>query len=250
MNNSTPNLKPIIAIKDLKKSYGDNHVLNGFNMVLNEGENLVIMGKSGSGKSVMIKCLIGLEEYDSGTILVMGKDIRELNHEQLDELRTEVGFLFQGSALYDSMTVRENLEFPLRRHTKKFGVIKDTTPLVMEALENVGLAQTVNLMPEELSGGMKRRIALARTLILQPSIILYDEPTTGLDPITAKEILLLMISIQKKYNTSAIIITHDVDCARMISNRMILFVDGINYAEGTFEELSISTDPKVQAFFK
>lgn len=250
MNNSTPNLKPIIAIKDLKKSYGNNHVLNGFNMVLNEGENLVIMGKSGSGKSVMIKCLIGLEEYDSGTILVMGKDIRELNHEQLDELRTEVGFLFQGSALYDSMTVRENLEFPLRRHTKKFGVIKDTTPLVMEALENVGLAQTVNLMPEELSGGMKRRIALARTLILQPSIILYDEPTTGLDPITAKEILLLMISIQKKYNTSAIIITHDVDCARMISNRMILLVDGINYAEGTFEELSISTDPKVQAFFK
>lgn len=250
MNNSTPNLKPIIAIKDLKKSYGDNHVLNGFNMVLNEGENLVIMGKSGSGKSVMIKCLIGLEEYDSGTIHVMGKNIRELNHEQLDELRTEVGFLFQGSALYDSMTVRENLEFPLRRHTKKFGVIKDTTPLVMEALENVGLAQTVNLMPEELSGGMKRRIALARTLILQPSIILYDEPTTGLDPITAKEILLLMISIQKKYNTSAIIITHDVDCARMISNRMILLVDGINYAEGTFEELSISTDPKVQAFFK
>ncbi|WP_269685453.1 ABC transporter ATP-binding protein [Flavobacterium lacustre] len=250
MNNSTPNLKPIIAIKDLKKSYGDNHVLNGFNMVLNEGENLVIMGKSGSGKSVMIKCLIGLEEYDSGTILVMGKNIRELNHEQLDELRTEVGFLFQGSALYDSMTVRENLEFPLRRHTKKFGVIKDTTPLVMEALENVGLAQTVNLMPEELSGGMKRRIALARTLILQPSIILYDEPTTGLDPITAKEILLLMISIQKKYNTSAIIITHDVDCARVISNRMILLVDGINYAEGTFEELSTSTDPKVQAFFK
>ena len=250
MNNSTPNLKPIIAIKDLKKSYGDNHVLNGFNMVLNEGENLVIMGKSGSGKSVMIKCLIGLEEYDSGTILVMGKNIRELNHEQLDELRTEVGFLFQGSALYDSMTVRENLEFPLRRHTKKFGIIKDTTPLVMKALENVGLSQTINLMPEELSGGMKRRIALARTLILLPSIILYDEPTTGLDPITAKEILLLMISIQKKYNTSAIIITHDVDCARMISNRMILLVDGINYAEGTFEELSISTDPKVQAFFK
>jgi phospholipid/cholesterol/gamma-HCH transport system ATP-binding protein len=219
-------------------------------MILNEGENLVIMGKSGSGKSVMIKCLIGLEEYDSGTILVMGKNIRELNHEQLDELRTEVGFLFQGSALYDSMTVRENLEFPLRRHTKKFGIIKDTTPLVMKALENVGLAQTVNLMPEELSGGMKRRIALARTLILLPSIILYDEPTTGLDPITAKEILLLMISIQKKYNTSAIIITHDVDCARVISNRMILLVDGINYAEGTFEELSTSTDPKVQAFFK
>lgn len=242
--------KIVIEIKDLRKSYGENHVLNGFNMCLVEGENLVIMGKSGSGKSVMIKCLIGLEEYDRGTIMVMGKDISKLEHEELDELRTEVGFLFQGSALYDSMTVRENLEFPLRRHTKKFGVIKDTTPLVMEALENVGLAHTINLMPEELSGGMKRRIALARTLILQPSIILYDEPTTGLDPITAKEILLLMISIQKKYNTSSIIITHDVDCARAISNRMILLVDGINYAEGTFEELISSDDLKIQAFFK
>ena len=242
--------KIVIEIKDLQKSYGDNHVLNGFNMCLVEGENLVIMGKSGSGKSVMIKCLIGLEEYDSGTILVMGKDISTLEHEELDELRTEVGFLFQGSALYDSMTVRENLEFPLRRHTKKFGRIKDTTPMVMEALENVGLAHTINLMPEELSGGMKRRIALARTLILQPSIILYDEPTTGLDPITAKEILLLMISIQKKYNTSSIIITHDVDCARAISNRMILLVDGINYVEGTFEELLASNNPKIQAFFK
>jgi phospholipid/cholesterol/gamma-HCH transport system ATP-binding protein len=250
MNTFKNNTKHIIEINDLRKSYGDNHVLNGFNMVLVEGENLVIMGKSGSGKSVMIKCLIGLEAPDSGSIIVMGKDISTLEHEELDELRTEVGFLFQGSALYDSMTVRENLEFPLRRHTKKFGIIKDTTPLVMEALENVGLAHTVNLMPEELSGGMKRRVALARTLILQPKIILYDEPTTGLDPITAKEILLLMESIQKKYNTSSIIITHDVDCARAVSNRMILLVDGINYAEGTFEELISSKDPKVQAFFK
>ncbi|PRZ27821.1 ABC transporter ATP-binding protein [Flavobacterium granuli] len=250
MTPETPNTKAIITIKDLKKSYGDHHVLNGFNMVLNEGENLVIMGKSGSGKSVMIKCLVGLEQPDSGSIEVMGENINELNRSALDELRTEIGFLFQGSALYDSMTVRENLEFPLRRHTKKFGVLKDTTPLVMEALENVGLADTINLMPEELSGGMKRRIALARTLILQPKIILYDEPTTGLDPITAKEILILMKSIQQKYNTSSLIITHDVDCARVISNRMILLVDGINYAEGTFKELSSSTDPKIQAFFK
>lgn len=242
--------KTVIEIKNLKKSYGNNHVLNGFDMNLVEGENLVIMGKSGSGKSVMIKCLIGLEQPDSGSIQVMGKDISQLNRDELDELRTEVGFLFQGSALYDSMTVRENLEFPLRRHTKKFGYIKDTTPMVLEALKNVGLAHTINLMPEELSGGMKRRIALARTLILQPKIILYDEPTTGLDPITAKEILLLMETIQKKYNTSSIIITHDVDCARAISNRMILLVDGINYVEGSFEEVSVSTDPKVQAFFK
>lgn len=250
MKTLSQNKKPIIEIKDLKKSYGDNHVLNGFNMILNEGENLVIMGKSGSGKSVMIKCLIGLERPDSGSISIMGQNISELNQSSLDDLRTEIGFLFQGSALYDSMTVRENLEFPLRRHTKKFGVLKDTTPLVMEALENVGLAQTLNLMPAELSGGMKRRIALARTLILQPKIILYDEPTTGLDPITAKEILLLMKSIQEKYNTSSVIITHDVDCARVISNRMILLVDGINYAEGIFEELSKSTDLKIQAFFK
>ena len=250
MNNKTQNTEPIIEVKDLMKSYGDNHVLNNFNLVLNKGENLIIMGKSGSGKSVLIKCIIGLEKADSGTIIVMGKKINELDRTTLDELRTEVGFLFQGSALYDSMTVRENLEFPLRRHTKKFGVIKDTTPLVLQALENVGLAHTINLMPAELSGGMKRRIALARTLILQPKVILYDEPTTGLDPITAKEILILMKSIQKKYNTSSIIITHDVDCARVISNRMILLIDGYNYAKGTFEELSISKDPKVQAFFK
>lgn len=242
--------KPIIEIKNLKKSYGNNHVLEGFTMELYEGENLVIMGKSGSGKSVMIKCLIGLEEPDNGTITIMGQNINNLEHSELDELRTEIGFLFQGSALYDSMTVRENLEFPLRRHTKKFGVIKDTTPMVMEALENVGLTHAINLMPSELSGGMKRRIALARTLILQPKIILYDEPTTGLDPITSKEIILLMMSIQKKYNTSSIIITHDVDCARVIANRMILLIDNINYAEGTFEELSNSDDPKIKAFFK
>jgi phospholipid/cholesterol/gamma-HCH transport system ATP-binding protein len=242
--------KPIIVIKDLHKSFGNNHVLDGFNMVLTEGENLVVMGKSGSGKSVMIKCLIGLEEHDRGTITIMGKDITKLDHDELDELRTEVGFLFQGSALYDSMSVRENLEFPLRRHTKKFGEIEDTTPLVVDALQSVGLADAINLMPNELSGGMKRRIALARTLILQPKIILYDEPTTGLDPITSKEIILLMKSVQEKYKTSSIIITHDVDCARVISNRMILLIDGINYAEGTFEELSKSDDPKVQAFFK
>lgn len=242
--------KPVVEIKDLYKSYGTNTVLNGFNLNLYEGENLVVMGKSGSGKSVMIKCLIGLEEPDSGTISIMGNEISSLSHEALDELRTEIGFLFQGSALYDSMSVRENLEFPLRRHTKKFGIIEDTTPMVIKALENVGLAHAIDLMPGELSGGMKRRVALARTLILQPKIILYDEPTTGLDPITAKEIILLMNSIQKQYQTSSIIITHDVDCARVISNRMILLVDGINYAEGTFQELTAMKDEKVSAFFK
>ena len=244
------NTKPIITIDNLHKSFGTNVVLNGFTMDLKEDENVVVMGKSGSGKSVMIKCVIGLEKPDSGTILVMDKEINHLNREDLDELRTEIGFLFQGSALYDSMSVRENLEFPLRRHTKKFGHLKDTTPLVMEALENVGLAHAIDLMPNELSGGMKRRVALARTLILKPKIILYDEPTTGLDPITSKEIIQLMNSIRKEYNTSSIIITHDVDCAKAISDRMILLIDGINYIEGRFEELEASSDPKVRAFFK
>lgn len=244
------NAKTIIKIDNLHKSFGMNVVLNGFTMDLKEGENVVVMGKSGSGKSVMIKCVIGLEKPDSGSILVMDKEINKLNREDLDELRTEIGFLFQGSALYDSMSVRENLEFPLRRHTKKFGHIKDTTPLVMEALENVGLGHAIDLMPDELSGGMKRRVALARTLILKPKIILYDEPTTGLDPITSKEIIQLMNSIQKEYNTSSIIITHDVDCAKAISDRMILLIDGINYIEGRFEEVEASTDPKVRAFFK
>ena len=251
MNNLMDTSKLIIRIEDLKKSYGNNCVLNGFHLKLYEGENLVIMGKSGSGKSVMIKCLIGLEQADSGTIEVMGKNINELPREELDDLRTEIGFLFQGSALYDSMTVRENLEFPLRRHWIKKNTGKDeVNHLVMEALTNVGLPHTVDMMPSELSGGMRKRIALARTLILKPEIILYDEPTTGLDPITGKEISHLMLDLQKKYNTSSIIITHDVDCARVISNRMILLIDGYNYAEGTFEELSISKDPKVQAFFK
>ena len=242
--------KIMIEIKDLYKAFDDNHVLNGFNLKLYEGENLVIMGKSGSGKSVMIKCLIGLMKPDSGIIKVMGMDITTLDQKELDELRAEIGFLFQGSALYDSMTVRENLEFPLRRHKKRFGNITDTTELVTEALQNVGLVHTMELMPSELSGGMKRRVALARTLILKPKIILYDEPTSGLDPITSKEIIELMRSIQKQYKTSSLIITHDVDCARVVSERMILLVDGINYAEGDFKELSSSSDKKIRAFFK
>ena len=243
-------IKPMLEIKDLYKAFGDTKVLNGFNLELFEGENLVIMGKSGSGKSVMIKCLVGLLEADSGSIKIMGQDITNLGRTEMDELRTEIGYLFQGSALYDSMTVRENLEFPLRRHKKKFGNVKDTTKLVVEALENVGLIDAIDLMPAELSGGMKRRVALARTLILKPRIILYDEPTSGLDPITSKEIIELMRRIQKKYKTSSLIITHDVDCARVISERMILLVDGINYAEGTYADLAQSNDIKVKAFFK
>ena len=249
-HNNISNREIVLELKNLHKHFGKNNVLNGFNMQLFKGENLVIMGKSGSGKSVMIKCLVGLLEADSGTITVMHNDITKLDQEALDILRSDIGFLFQGSALYDSMTVRENLEFPLRRHTKKFGEHIDTETLVVEALENVGLVSAIDLMPSELSGGMKRRVALARTLILQPKIILYDEPTSGLDPITAKEIIILMQDIQKKYGTSSLIITHDVDCARAISDRMILLIDGIDYAVGTYAELSVSKDPKIKAFFK
>ncbi|EPR65293.1 ABC transporter ATP-binding protein [Cyclobacterium qasimii] len=247
---SKENLKPVLELRSLHKSFGDNHVLVDFNLKLFEGENLVVMGKSGSGKSVMVKCLVGLIQPDSGSITIKNQDIITMGHKELDLLRTEIGFLFQGSALYDSMTVRENLEFPLRRQTHKVADFESTEALVREALENVGLSDTMDLMPAELSGGMQRRVALARALILKPKIIIYDEPTTGLDPITAKEIIELMRNIQKKYHTSSLIITHDVDCARVISNRMILLVDGTNYVEGSFDELSNSKDPKVQAFFK
>jgi len=240
----------MLEIKDLRKSFGDNHVLNGFNLKLYEGENLVIMGKSGSGKSVMIKCLVGLLQADSGSIKIMDQEINTLDQKDLNTLRTEIGFLFQGSALYDSMTVRENLEFPLRRHKARFKDSSNMDELVNEALESVGLLHTIDLMPAELSGGMKRRIALARTLILKPKIILYDEPTSGLDPITSKEIIALMRSIQNQYKTSSLIITHDVDCARVVSERIILLVDGVNYVEGTYSELSTSTDAQVKAFFK
>lgn len=243
----TENIKTVLRIKNLKKSFGDNHVLKGFNMSLYEGENLVIMGKSGSGKSVMIKCLMGLEQPDEGEIEIMENNVLEFEHQKLDLLRREIGFLFQGSALYDSMSVRENLEFPLRKQhipqTKK-------DELVIQALESVGLTSALELIPDELSGGMKRRVALARAIILNPKIIIYDEPTTGLDPITAKEIIQLMRDIQKEYGSSALIITHDVDCSRVIADRMILLIDGVNYAEGTFLELSKSKDKQVQAFFK
>ncbi len=237
----------MLQIHDLKKRFGQNEVLKGFNMYLKEGENLVIMGKSGSGKSVMIKCLMGLMQPDSGEIEIMGKTVLELEQNELDQLRKKLGFLFQGSALYDSMTVRENLEFPLRNQDMPQ---KEKDELVQQALQSVGLLDAIEMVPNELSGGMKRRVALARAIILHPKIIIYDEPTTGLDPITAKEIIQLMRNIQEIYGSSALIITHDVDCSRVIADRMILLIDGINYAEGSFRELSSSTDERIQAFFK
>jgi phospholipid/cholesterol/gamma-HCH transport system ATP-binding protein len=244
-----PNAPNIVAIKDLYKSFGDNHVLKGFNLNLRKGENLVVLGKSGSGKSVLIKCMVGLLYPEKGVVEVFGKNIPKLDRDELDHIRVKIGFLFQSSALYDSMTVRENLEFPLRRHwiSKTRGEVDE---LVLEALDNVGLKHAVDLMPSELSGGMRKRIGLARTLILKPDIILYDEPTTGLDPITSREISNLIVDIQHKYNTSSIIITHDMACAKIVSNRVMVLVNGIKFIEGTYDELEKSTDPQIKPFFE
>ena len=244
-------LDAVISIRDLYKAFGDNKVINGFDFDLMKGENVVVLGKSGSGKSVLIKLIIGLMSPDKGSIDVLGNQVPKLNTTQLDEMRVKVGFLFQSNALYDSMTVRENLEFPLRRHwIKKSTSKEEVNNLVMEALTNVGLPHTVDMMPSELSGGIRKRIALARTLILKPEIILYDEPTTGLDPITGKEISHLMVDIQKKYNTSSIIISHDINCVKIVANRIVMLIDGKCYATGTFNELENSKDPRVKQFFE
>lgn len=242
--------KTIIEVKSLYKSFGKNQVLKDFSLSLKEEENLVILGKSGSGKSVLIKCIIRLIEPDAGEIRVLGQDIAELDQDQMDLLRKDVGFLFQSNALYDSMTVRQNLEFPLRRHWTPEERQKNAESAVLEALEDVGLAHTIDMMPAELSGGMRKRIALARTLILKPKVILYDEPTTGLDPITGREISELIVKIQKKYQSSAIIISHDMNCIKITSNRIIMLIEGRNYASDTFENLTQLPDPKVREFFE
>jgi phospholipid/cholesterol/gamma-HCH transport system ATP-binding protein len=238
----------VVEIEHLKKSFGNNTVLKDINLKISKGENLVVFGKSGSGKSVLIKCLVGLIGPDEGKIVLLGSTVSDLNNENLNLLRKKIGFLFQSAALYDSMTVRENLEFPLRDLKMLPEEKKDE--LVAEALKNVGLEDALNKMPSELSGGMRKRIGLARTLILKPEVILYDEPTTGLDPITSKEISQLILDIQKKYNTASIIITHDVECARITANRMIIIKDGMSIATGTFKELSESKDEWVRSFFE
>ena len=241
-------MTPLVAeIKHLKKSFGKNEVLKDMSLKLYKGENLAVMGKSGSGKSVLIKCMVGLIQADSGDIMLLDKNISQLNNENLNALRKRIGFLFQSAALYDSMSVSENLEFPLR--DIKFKSEMEKKDLVVEALENVGLKEALHLMPAELSGGMKKRIGLARTLILKPEIILYDEPTTGLDPITSKEISQLILDIQKKYQTASIIITHDLECAKLTSNRVIVIKDGTFDAEGTFQTLSESEDKWLNSFF-
>ena len=245
-------LKPreVISVSNIFKSFGDNHVLRDFSLTLREGENLAILGKSGSGKSVLIKCIINLIEPDDGAIIVLNEDVAGLSQDLLDRLRARVGFLFQSNALYDSMTVRENLEFPLRRHWSRAQKLSGSEKAVLEALDDVGLAHTIDMMPSELSGGMRKRIALARTLILKPAIILYDEPTTGLDPITAKEISNLIVKVQQKYNTASIIISHDMNCIRITSNRVVMLIDGKAYAEDTYFELKTATDSRIKEFFE
>lgn len=242
-------MEAVIEIKDLKKSFGGNVILKGINLTVNKGENVVILGKSGSGKSVTIKCIAGLLTQDEGSLKVLGEEVKDLKEDALKDLRCKIGFLFQGAALYDSMTVRENLVFPLKRVLK----IKDEALIesrCIEVLEAVGLADSIDKMPADLSGGMRKRMGLARTLVVKPEIILYDEPTTGLDTITSKEISNLMLQIQKKYQATSVIITHDIPCAKITADRVLIIDDGVFIAEGTYDELENSEDEYIRSFFK
>lgn len=238
----------VVSIRNLYKSFGERRVLEDVNMDLAVRENLVILGKSGTGKSVLIKCMVGLLKPDSGSINVLGYDVPSLSVKELNELRLQVGFSFQGSALYDSMSVRENLEFPLKRNLGIYDRSK-LRDMVHTSLSDVGLESAVNLWPSELSGGMKKRIGIARTLILNPKIMLYDEPTAGLDPETSNEINELILSVRDKYHTSSIIITHDISCARQVSDRVVGLFDGHLKVEGTFDELKKQNPPELQSFF-
>ena len=241
--------KQVIEINNLKKSFGSQEVLKDVSLKLLNGENLVVLGKSGSGKSVLIKCIVRLLNPDGGTIQVLDENISTLNSDHLGEMRQKIGFLFQSGALYDSMTVKENLEFPLRRIRKNL-TEKEISEKIIEVLDNVGLADALNKMPSQLSGGMRKRISLARTIVVDPMIMLYDEPTTGLDPVTSDEISELINDVQKKYKTSSIIITHDIECARNTANRIIMLKDGEVYLEGKLEEFEKSSDPLIKSFFK
>ncbi|MHB1147163.1 MAG: ABC transporter ATP-binding protein [Lutibacter sp.] len=239
----------LIEITNLKKSFGKLEVLKDISLKLRNGENLVVLGKSGSGKSVLIKCIVRLLNPDGGKIDLLGKKVSSIKGNELSELRKKIGFLFQSGALYDSMTVKENLEFPLRRIKRDLNE-QEINKKVIEVLENVGLSDVLDKMPSQLSGGMRKRISLARSIILDPVIMLYDEPTTGLDPVTSDEISELINSVQKKYKTSSIIITHDIACVRLTADRIIMLHEGYIYAEGTLSEFEKSDDPLIMSFFK
>ena len=246
VNNNTD--EKVIEIANLMKSFDEIEVLSGVSLNLYKGENLVVLGKSGSGKSVLIKCIVGLLQPDSGTINVFGENVTTVKMKGLNEIRKKVGFLFQSGALYDSMTVKQNLVFPLSRIKKEL-TKKEVDEKVIEVLENVGLPDVSDKMPSELSGGMRKRISLARTIIVDPKVLLYDEPTTGLDPVTSDEISELINEVQEKYKTSSIIITHDIKCALKTATRIIMLNEGVVYWEGNVKEFESSTDPIIHAFF-
>ncbi|MEO7961032.1 MAG: ATP-binding cassette domain-containing protein [Ginsengibacter sp.] len=251
MENSNPNLQEqdlVIYIRDLYKSFGLNHVLQGIDLDVSRKENVVVLGRSGTGKSVLIKIICGLLKPDSGIVNVLGKEVDKLEGIALQELRLQVGFSFQNSALYDSMTVRENLEFPLVRNARHLSR-KEVTHEIESVLEDVGLSNTINQMPSELSGGQRKRIGIARTLILRPQIMLYDEPTSGLDPITSIEINNLINLVRTKFNTTSIIITHDLTCAKTTGDKVAMLYDGKFIKQGTFEEVFSSKDERIQNFY-
>jgi len=242
-------MENLIELAGVKKSFGDQEILRGINLSVKKGENVVVLGKSGQGKSVTIKCIVGMIIPDEGSVKVFGDEVPEMDEDELRALRIRIGFLFQGGALYDSMTVRENLAFPLQRVLK----IKDEHEIEersMEVLEAVGLSGAIDQMPADLSGGMRKRMGLARTIIVRPEILLYDEPTTGLDTITSREISGLICSIKDKYKTTSIIITHDMACAKLTADRIVIMNDGICIAEGTYDELENSKDGFISSFFK
>ena len=254
MDNTTKIIPPptakkevVISIQHLKKTLGGKEILKDINTEIYKNETLIILGKSGSGKSVTLKCIVGLMMPDSGKLTVLGKNVPDLNIKELQDLRTKLGFIFQSGALYDSMNVRENLEFALIRHEKLADDEKERR--VREALADVGLEDSINKMPSELSGGMRKRIGVARTLILKPEIMLYDEPTTGLDPATSQEVSNLILKMQEKFKVTSVIVTHDMECARMTANRIVVLKDGVFAAEGGFEELQKSEDEFVKGFF-
>lgn len=241
--------KQVIRIDNVKKQFGELEVLKDVSLELYEGENLVVLGKSGTGKSVLIKCIVRLLDADEGKIEVLGEEVNDLKAKELDQVRGKIGFLFQSGALYDSMTVKQNLEFPLKR-IKKDLKKEEIEAKIMEALENVGLPDAIEKMPSELSGGMRKRISLARTIIVDPQIMLYDEPTTGLDPVTSDEISQLINDIQKKYKTSSIIITHDIELVRSVADRIVMLHEGTVYKEGTLADFEKSKDELILSFFK
>ncbi|GAB4018438.1 ABC transporter ATP-binding protein [Spirosoma sp. KCTC 42546] len=248
MSKTNKPTEPIISIHGLRKSFGDLHVLRGINLDVQQGENVVVLGRSGTGKSVLIKIMVGLLKPDAGSVMVLGEDVEQLKGKELDAFRQKVGFSFQSSALYDSMSIRENLEFPLVRNVRDLSRA-EIDERVEKALADVGLAQTINQMPSELSGGQRKRVGIARTLILKPEIMLYDEPTAGLDPITSIEINNLINDVRKQLGATSIIITHDLTCAKSTGDRVAMLLDGKFERVGTFDEVFADPDERIQQFY-